>query len=39
MSLDCQKDNLEGHEVSMEGAAAFLDSTDMLNSFGLHFEG
>uniref|UniRef100_A0A3Q0S959 Zgc:113176 n=1 Tax=Amphilophus citrinellus TaxID=61819 RepID=A0A3Q0S959_AMPCI len=36
MSFDCQRSNLE---VSSKGAAAFLDSTDTLNSFALHFKG
>ncbi|XP_030605460.1 uncharacterized protein LOC115794224 [Archocentrus centrarchus] len=39
MSFDWQRSNLEVHEVSSKGAAAFLVSSDTLNSFALHFKG
>ncbi|MEQ2261671.1 hypothetical protein XENORESO_014002, partial [Xenotaenia resolanae] len=39
MLFDCQKPNLEVLEVSSKGAAAFLDSTETLSSFALHFKG
>ncbi|XP_047206234.1 general transcription factor II-I-like isoform X1 [Girardinichthys multiradiatus] len=39
MLFYCQKPNLEVLEVSSKGAAAFLDSTETLSSFALHFKG
>ncbi|XP_026161541.1 uncharacterized protein LOC113129703 isoform X2 [Mastacembelus armatus] len=38
MSCDLQKSKLDVHTVSSKGAASFLDSTDTVSSFALHFK-
>ncbi|KAK7156613.1 hypothetical protein R3I94_006610 [Phoxinus phoxinus] len=37
LSFDCQKSSLEVFELSSKGATDFLDSTDTVNNFALHF--
>lgn len=39
LSMDCQKGELKVHEVSSNGAAEFLTSTEVVNNFALHFKG
>ncbi|XP_047671804.1 uncharacterized protein LOC113636439 isoform X2 [Tachysurus fulvidraco] len=38
LSFDRQKSSLEVYELSSKGAADFLDSTDTVNNFALHFK-
>ncbi|KAK7134491.1 hypothetical protein R3I93_017801 [Phoxinus phoxinus] len=38
LSFDCQKSSLEVFELSSKGATDFLDSTDTVNNFALHFK-
>lgn len=39
LSFDRQKSSLEVYELSSKGATDFLDSTDTVNNFALHFKG
>ncbi len=39
LSFDHQKSSLEVYELSSKGATGFLDSTDTVNNFALHFKG
>ncbi|XP_077083231.1 uncharacterized protein LOC143736376 [Siphateles boraxobius] len=38
LSFDCQKSTLEVFELSSKGATGFLDSTETVNNFALHFK-
>lgn len=38
LSFDHQKSSLEVYELSSKGATGFLDSTDTVNNFALHFK-
>lgn len=38
LSFDCQKTSLEVYELNSKGAVDFLDSTDTVNNFVLHFK-
>jgi len=39
LSFDRQKSTLEVFELSSKGATDFLDSTETVNNFALHFKG
>lgn len=39
LSFDRQMSSLEVYELSSKGATDFLDSTDTVNNFALHFTG
>lgn len=39
LSFDRQRSSLEVYEVSSKGASDFLDKTDTVNNFALHFKG
>lgn len=39
LSFDRKKSSLEVYELSSKGASNFLDSTDTVNNFALHFKG
>lgn len=39
LSFDRKKSSLEVFELSSKGATDFLDSTDTVNNFALHFKG
>ncbi|XP_029294541.1 uncharacterized protein LOC115012847 isoform X2 [Cottoperca gobio] len=38
LSFDCQKSSLDVYKLSSKGATDFLDSTDTVNNFAMHFK-